>query len=217
MAGPFFENASGKRSKLPHWKCKCICGNEKIVCHYQLAKGKTRSCGCLQIKHGETRTWEPQSPEWISWASMRQRCNNQKGEQYPRYGGRGITVCDRWQNSYPNFLADMGRRPTLKHSLERIDLNGPYSPENCKWATSREQARNRSNNVKLELNGVHLCARDWSERLGISEGAICKRIKAGWSVERILTTPSFRGNGQLQCNAPNNSHELAALGEPVAV
>jgi hypothetical protein len=202
IAGPFYENASGNRSKLVHWQCRCICGNETRVCHYQLVRGKTRSCGCIQVKHGETRAWEKPSPEWVSWTSMRHRCDNPRNAQYPRYGGRGISVCERWEESYANFLEDMGRRPTLKHSLDRINVNGPYSPENCKWSTSREQSRNKTTTVILEFNGERLCVRDWSDRTGVSHDAISKRIKAGWSVERTLTTPPSRGNSQLQYCTP---------------
>ena len=211
IAGPFYENASGNRSKLVHWQCRCVCGNETRVCHYQLVRGKTRSCGCIQVKHGETRAWEKPSPEWQTWTYMRSRCNSPSNAQYPRYGGRGIKVCARWEESYNNFLEDIGRKPTPTHSIERIDVNGNYEPGNCKWATPREQARNRSNNVKLELNGVWLCARDWAEKIGVKEGTICKRIKAGWSVERTLTTPSSKGNYQLQYSTPRLS-ALTAVG-----
>lgn len=123
---------------------------------------------------------------------MRQRCNNPEVRAYPRYGGRGIAVCARWL-SFANFLADMGPRPTPAHTVERIDNNGPYAPENCRWADRTEQANNTRKNRHLTLNGATRTLAEWSRATGIGTHTIGARIdRLGWSVEMALTTPTRR-------------------------
>ena len=114
---------------------------------------------------------------------MRGRCNNPNNEDYPNYGGRGITVCERWMHYFENFLEDMGRRPSLKHSIERIDNNGNYEPLNCKWATKKEQNRNKRNVRSLTVNGVTKLICEWGDGLGVKSHTILGRIKRGWSLE----------------------------------
>lgn len=137
--------------------------------------------------HGGSYTFE-----YNSWKSMRQRCLNRQNDAYRRYGGRGITVCDRWKTSFENFLADMGPRPTPQHSLDRIDHNGNYEPINCRWATVVEQQTNKRNNVQIIFNGLSRSIRDWSIETKISEKEIRRRIKLKWDAEQILTTQAFR-------------------------
>lgn len=145
------------------WKCICDCGNPKIVLAGKLRSGETKSCGCLRDElskqrrttHGQNIK-KRKSVEYNTWCSMKERCHYEKAENYYLYGGRGIRVCDRWINSFEKFLEDMGKRPSSKHSIDRIEVNGNYEPLNCKWATSEEQSRNKrvSRNNESGTTGV---------------------------------------------------------------
>ncbi len=128
-------------------------------------------------------------PEYVCWQQMNSRCFNPRNRCFPRYGGRGVTVCDRWRHDFAAFLADMGPRPSPKHSIDRIDNSGPYSPENCRWATLTEQNRNKRTNRLLTFHGETLPLSAWAERLGMPENTIRNRLRRGWSDERTLTEP----------------------------
>ena len=119
---------------------------------------------------------------------MIRRCENPKAKNFPRYGGRGITVCERWRTSFEAFLSDMGSRPEGK-TLDRIDNEGNYEPSNCRWATASEQQRNMRSNQWVEFNGERMIVTDWARRLGISHGTLRHRLARGWSVELAFTTP----------------------------
>jgi hypothetical protein len=131
--------------KEPRWLCRCECGTEKLVLGLSLKSGSTRSCGCLAVErtiersttHGRTGT-----TEWKAWAAMIARCSNENIKSYKDYGGRGISVCDRWK-SFEAFFSDMGERPSSNHQLDRIDNNGNYEPSNCRWSTRKQNMQNR--------------------------------------------------------------------------
>ena len=133
------------KDRRTRWKCVCDCGNETIARGESLKLSHKRSCGCLHRRsHGEaSRRKKKPSAEYRTWNGMIRRCTNKNEKSWHRYGGRGITICDRWRHSYPNFLADVGRRPSDKHSLDRIDVNGNYEPGNVRWATASQQMKNR--------------------------------------------------------------------------
>jgi hypothetical protein len=134
------------------WLCKCDCGNTQVVRGSDLKMGKHRSCGCLQLeavtKHGNTQHGKRPSLTYTSWQMMKTRCLNPAHVSYPEYGGRGITFCQRW-NDFSLFLQDMGARPSKRHSIERIETDGNYEPENCYWATPKQQAANRRKTKKM--------------------------------------------------------------------
>jgi hypothetical protein len=124
--------------------------------------------------------------------AMVQRCCNPKHKNFRHYGGRGITVCDRWRTNFEVFLEDMGPRPSAKHSIERKDNNGNYEPGNCVWATQREQSRNKRTNRLVEFGGQTLCVEEWAAKLGLTSKAIHHRLDRGWSIDKALTTPLQR-------------------------
>lgn len=134
------------------WSCLCDCGKTTIVSSRHLKSNGVQSCGCVRNEakstHGDRKSGDGRAKEYKSWTSMKQRCTNPKNIGYKNYGGRGITVCERWFNSYVNFITDMGRAPSQKHSIERNDNDGNYEPNNCRWATALEQVRNRRNTLK---------------------------------------------------------------------
>jgi hypothetical protein len=129
--------------------------------------------------------------EYKTWHAAKQRCTDPEHHAYNRYGGRGIFMCERWMLDWRNFVADMGRRPDGT-SLERVDNNGPYSPENCVWATPKEQQNNTSHCVKLAFAGEELTISQWAERLGVDNTTISSRLKRGWPLERVLSNGKLR-------------------------
>lgn len=181
----------GQRKLVP---CRCDCGTERNVEHSHLAKGVSKSCGCLALDlvttHGHKSKDQDVggSHEYRTWRAMHQRTSDPNSKSYADYGGRGITVCERW-STFENFYADMGPRPGDDYSIERKENDKGYSPENCKWAIRMEQAKNKRNN-RILTDGVrtmHLA--DWARELGCEPGTIMGRINRGWSEARAVTTP----------------------------
>lgn len=165
------------------WNVRCDCGKEFTVIGQTLRDNKIKSCGCLYY-HGGSK-----GPEYKCWAGMKGRCLNPDHNDYARYGGIGVTICDSWANSFSVFLKEIGPRPSRWHSLDRFpDPNGNYEPGNVRWATPKQQARNRRNTKTIEFRGENLTLSEWSERSGIQASTIKRRLDCGWDVERALTT-----------------------------
>lgn len=186
-------NKSDEKYKGRLWLCACECGNEKVVPETYLVRGVTRSCGCLRSENSKaihTKHGESKEKIYRVWRSMKQRCYNENTNGYEHYGGKGIYVCEEWLDSkaFFDWAYENGYHEGL--SIDRIDPNGPYCPENCRWATSVEQNNHTSRNHMLTFDGKTMSMADWSRETGISYNAIKSRInKHGWSVERALTTP----------------------------
>lgn len=197
IEGPF------RIGKYDYWKCRCSCPKktERMVRGNQLLSGCSKSCGCLrvekstvnlsQLRHGGAKSsgW---SPEYRIHSNMLARCNTPSNSAYKWYGGRGVSVCDRWtgRSGYVNFLSDMGLRPSKGHSIDRYpDRHGNYEPGNCRWATWREQARNKDYSRMISFGGVSRRLCEWSEIVGIGMGTIWQRLNNGWSPEEALSVP----------------------------
>ena len=168
------------KNKRAYWKCKCVCGKDHIAMGKYLRRKEVKSCGCLnrqpiggQATHGHS-VGKGFSGTYASWSSMLQRCNNPKCSTYYKYGAKGTKVCKRWFK-FENFLADMGERPKGK-TIDRIKNSEGYYPENCRWATPREQCQNKTNNLNYTYNGQTLCLAEWARKSGISYGALYYRV-----------------------------------------
>lgn len=174
------------------WECTCVCG-ATVVCRIgNLRQKRGTACGCalrLRGKNRETTHGRSRSREYGCWGDMITRCTNPKTKSFARYGARGIAVCDKWLQ-FDGFFEDMGAAPSPEHSIDRIDNDGPYSPENCRWATRQEQANNKSNNRILTFNGESAPMSEWARRSGISADTIERRLnKLGWDTDKAISTP----------------------------
>ncbi len=170
------------------WLCQCECGNTKIVDSFSLRKRNAKCCGCTKpTRHGLSG-----SPEHRAWKAMKTRCNNPNCKDYPNYGGRGIKVCERWDKSFIDYLQDIGSKPSPLHTIDRIDVNGHYCPENCRWATTKEQADNKRDldtGELYEYNGENKTLVKWSKEFNIDDNVVRNRLNKGWTLEKSLTEP----------------------------
>ncbi len=194
------QNILRKSGSVVVWRVRCDCGTEKTIEGSNLRamiKGKYNvepSCGCtwkeklskMRKTHGFSANGVVR-PEYYVWSTMKARCGRESSGSFEHYGAKGICVCERWIDSFENFIADMGERPSAKHSIERKDPHGMYCPENCIWATIEEQSRNRTDSRKITFNGVTRNIVDWADEYGINRRTLYDRITAGWSIEDALS------------------------------
>lgn len=197
------ESRAGSQGNKATWNCVCDCGGSNVVTTGNLRSGIISSCGCLAKPHGMSRT-----RIYRTWKAMLGRCNSESHKAYPLYGGRGIKVCSRWHD-FRAFYADMGDLPAGK-SLDRIDNDGDYSPENCRWATHEEQGNNRRTNHLLTFNGKTQTCTEWAHELGMNPYTLNGRLSKGWSAERALTTP-VRAQGALKIEYQGRTWTLQEL------
>lgn len=189
------ERVENSKSRQACWRCICDCGNHTVVCSFDLRSGNTASCGCWQKEirktlgqrvktHGLTRT-----RLYRIWNGMVARCVNPNERIYDYYGGRGITVCDEWRKfeSFRDWALSHGYTDSL--SIDRIDVNGNYEPNNCRWATAKEQHNNQRSNRLLTAFGKTQTLQQWADELNVNRRTICYRLNRGWSLEDALTTP----------------------------
>lgn len=183
---------SGKRKSK--WLCVCDCGNVVSVVGSDLIASHTQSCGCmrrdmatnLKLSHGNSNT-----RLYRIWTGIKNRCYNPKQDNYAYYGGKGVTVCDEWIQSFDAFYdwaINNGYHESL--TIDRIDVSGNYCPENCRWITAEEQSLNRTDNLVISFNGKSQTLKEWSKEVGIAYSCLLYRIDSGWSIDKALTTPS---------------------------
>lgn len=175
----------------PRWACRCDCGSPLTAKQGDIVAGRVKSCGCLardlkierNTRHGMFGT-----PEYNAWNKMMGRCLNEKDTSFPRYGGRGITICAKWRN-FVGFFEDMGLRPSPEYSLDRINNDGNYEPGNCRWATRSQQGRNRSTTRYVIFDGITKPLPDWCDLLGVGYDIVLQRMQKGYSFVDAVTTP----------------------------
>jgi hypothetical protein len=181
-----------------YYEFQCYCGKKFITKGSRVRLGYTKSCGCGRIL-GRTKYsgGERMSSEYVCWQNMKSRCYKKDDINYKNYGGRGIKVCGRWRYSYSNFLKDMGRKPSPKHTLDRYpNINGNYTPDNCRWATRHQQDRGKRGNIWLEAYGVKMILADWAKEWDTKPDYIKHHLKKGksfeWIFNRFSKTPILK-------------------------
>lgn len=184
------------------WACQCDCGRIVVVDSYALRSGHTQSCGCRKIdillthskKHGLSGSFG-----YRTWDTMIQRCTNPNHKHFLSYGGRGITVCDKWRNSFQSFFDDISKLPHFGeygYTLDRINVNGNYEPDNVRWATKKEQQNNMRSNRLITYNDETKTISQWAEELGFNTNTLYARIVTyGWNIERAMTEPVQKHGG----------------------
>lgn len=174
---------------LSRWRCRCECGVVKVLYERPLIMGHVRSCGCLKKDNigGPSKHGMYLSREYNSWSMMKSRCQYPKDISYPNYGGRGISVDERLM-TFEGFYAALGPRPPGT-SLDRIDTNGNYTPENCRWASIKDQSRNKTNTRWIEAFGMKKSINTWADEMGVPSYVLAGRLKCGWTPEKTVTEP----------------------------
>lgn len=171
------------------WECVCDCGNTSCVNGTDLKRGTSSSCGCYgreMVSKAKRVHGQSHSPEHSTWAGMHKRCSNPKTNGFKNYGGKGIKVCERWQD-FQKFLADMGPKPSREHTLDRVDRDGDYTPENCRWASHQVQQNNRSTNVVIEHQGQSMTVAEWARQTGLEYSTLWRRLFVlRWPIEKAL-------------------------------
>ncbi len=186
------------------WTCRCSCGTFVVVLGQNLTNGQTRSCGCLKRRvaaelsrtHGQSHL-----PEYRVWIGMIARCGNPKHAKFHHYGGKGIRIYPPWRESFPRFLADMGRRPSKVHMIERRDGTRDYTPDNCYWATRVQQNNNTTRNRMLTFRGETHTLADWARIMRLPRTVVTNRLYRHWTVERALTQPCNANHSPADTNA----------------
>lgn len=194
------ERTSDRRYK---WICKCDCGNIKSVSGRSLKNGYTKSCGCIT-----RRSYDAKSRLYHIWIGMRSRCNSPKSDAYKNYGGRGIRVCDEWNNDFEIFqrwAIENGYASDL--TIDRIDVDGDYEPLNCRWITRDEQAKNKRNNNSICIDGDERIIADWERIIGGSQGVIYHRLKSGWTEEKAIGTKVRKTKRRIRCVETGKEYE----------
>jgi hypothetical protein len=184
-----FSNGNGRSVR-----CLCYCGREFVAKKSALIRGEQRSCGCYRaaaLARGNRKHGYRDSPTYRSWKNMKSRCYYEGDKCFAEYGGRGITVCQEWRDNFEAFLRDMGER-AAGMTLDRADNDGPYCKENCRWATTKQQNRNRSDTRWIEIGGKRKSLGEWTEIYGVEKNVVQLRInRLGWTPIEALTTPSM--------------------------
>lgn len=170
-----------------YWDCICDCGKKTNVLATRLTQGTTKSCGHLQGNKGVGKTHGMRYTKiYACWKNIKIRCTNPDAQNYYLYGGRGITVCERWMTSFENFYEDMKEGYSDGLSIERIEVNEGYFKENCRWVTMADQAKNKRNTAYITYKGVTKRAFDWAEIIGANPKSLSRRVYLGWSPEECL-------------------------------
>lgn len=171
------------------WLCQCDCGTSKVIRGRSLTEGSSTSCGCL-LKEKLTRHGRQGTPEYWAWAHAKDRCYNPRCQGFQAYGGTGITMCERWRESFISFFEDMGLRPTSQHSLDRYpNKHGNYEPNNCRWATKKEQGQNTRANINVTIDGETHCVAEWVRIKSLEAMNVYSRIRRGMAPVEALTRP----------------------------
>jgi hypothetical protein len=187
----------GVRNRHMLYRCKCDCGNEKNIRGSALVSGNTESCGCKNKDQAKSMTTARKiegvkddngkiTPEYHAWRAIRSRCYRKTNKKYKNYGGRGIIVCDRWLQSFTNFLNDMGLRPIHCSSIDRINVNGNYEPGNCRWANEEQQAANKTTTIRLIVNGKEIHQAGLAKSLAVCPHTISSHMRKGETGDQIV-------------------------------